>query len=95
MATEKQIKIIENRKIVDLGIEVEVDGKKHRLMKFDKFMSCNDCSLLTHCQPKGDLCYNCGEIGATKIFIPKEDMNDNINLINYLKKLKSWKLFQK
>lgn len=95
MATEKQIKVIENRKIVDLGIELEVDGKKHRLMKFDTFMSCYDCSVCSHCEPKGDLCYTCGEIGASRVFVPKEVMNDNVNLINYLKTLKSWKLSQK
>lgn len=95
MATEKKIKVIENRKIVDLGIQVEVEGKKHRLVKFDKFMSCYDCSVFNPCIPKGDLCYTCGQIGANKIFIPKEVMNDNVNLINYLKTLKSWKLFQK
>lgn len=95
MPTEKQIKVIENRMMVDLGIEVEVDGKKHRLVMFDKFMSCYYCSLLSHCEPKGEFCYICGVIGATKIFIPKEVMNDNVNLINYLKTLKSWKLSQK
>lgn len=95
MATEMVIKIIENRKIVDLGIEVEVEGKKHRFIKFDKFISCYDCSLLSHCEPKGDLCYSCGKIGANRVFIPKEVMSDNVNLINYLKTLKSWKLSQK
>ena len=95
MAKENQIKVIENRMMVDLGIELEVDGKKHRLVKFDKFMSCYDCSVFNNCIPKSDLCYTCGQIGASKVFIPKEVMNDTVNLINYLKTLRSWNLSQK
>lgn len=95
MAIGKEIKITESRKMVDLGIQVEVDGKKHRLIKFDTFMSCFDCSIYNHCAPKGEICYICDKMAATKIFIPKEVMNDNVKLINYLKTLKSWKLLQK
>lgn len=86
MATEIEIKGTGNRMIADLGIEVEADGKKHRLVLFEKFMSCYYCSLLPHCEPKGEFCYNCGVIGGSKIFIPKEVMNDNVKLINYLKR---------
>lgn len=85
MATEKQIKVFGNRIMVDLGIEVEADGKKHRLVMFDKFMSCYYCSLLSHCEPKGEFCFACGVYGGSKIFIPKEAMNDKVKLINYLK----------
>lgn len=86
METKKEFKVIDSRKILDLGIEVEVDGKQHRLVMFEKFMSCYYCSLLSHCEPKGEFCYTCGVIGGSKIFIPKEVMNDNVKLINYLKK---------
>lgn len=84
-----------NRTVIDKGLEVEVEGKKHRLMKFDKFMSCDDCSLVSYCYPGDEPCYICGENGASRIFIPKEVMNDNDILNNYLKNLKSWKLSQK
>lgn len=86
MVTEIEIKGTGNGKILDLGIEVEVDGKKHRLVMFDKFMSCYYCSLLSHCEPKGEFCYTCGLIGGSKIYIPKDVMNDNAKLINYLKR---------